>query len=324
MTGKDFKFLKLKPLVDGELQVVLAKAIPADPVKKYVPDYQFEMRVQGRKAGTIRLRIGRTRPLSGWCGHIGYDVDEKYRGRHFAARACRLIFPIACAHGLRTIWITCDPKNMASRRTCEIAGGKYVDTVPVPKGTEMYGEGKRRVRRYRFDLRTILKMDKVIDDFIVALNMAGGSLDKTKIKIYDLGCPHDPNKLPDGKMAIYIFKKGKTYLKIGKVGPNSNPRFYSQHYNKKGAKSNLANSLLNDEEMKRYKLDETKIESWIKGNTHRIDILLDMKIGYKKEIFVLNYLESFLHCKFNPKYEGKPAKGQQANVWGRKTPGEKV
>ncbi len=148
-----FKFLKPGPLADGELQVVLVKTTPADPVKKYVPGYEFEMREKGRRAGAIRLRIGRTRPLSGWCGHIGYEVDENYRGKHFAARACRLIFPIAYAHGLRTIWITCDPRNMASRRTCEIAGGKYADTRPVPKGTEMYREGKRRVRRYRFDLK---------------------------------------------------------------------------------------------------------------------------------------------------------------------------
>lgn len=153
MIKRKFKFLQPGPLVDGELQVVLVKTVPADPVKKYVPDYQFELRVRGRRAGAIRLRIGRTRPLSGWCGHIGYEVDEKYRGKHFAARACRLIFPIAYAHGLRTIWITCDPKNMASRRTCEIAGGKFAGTRPVPKGTEMYGEGKRLVRRYRFGVK---------------------------------------------------------------------------------------------------------------------------------------------------------------------------
>jgi tagatose 1,6-diphosphate aldolase len=108
------------------------------------------------RVGTIRLRIGRARPLTGWCGHIGYDVDEKYRGKRYAARSCRLVLPIAYVHGLRTIWITCDPKNIASRRTCEIAGGQYVDTVSVPSGTEMHAEGKRRVRRYRFDLRKIV------------------------------------------------------------------------------------------------------------------------------------------------------------------------
>jgi tagatose 1,6-diphosphate aldolase len=154
----EFEFLNPCPLADGDLRVILSKTTPADPVKRYVPGYEFEMRQNGStvRAGAIRLRIGRTRPLIGWCGHIGYEVDEKYRGRRYAARSCLLVFPIAYAHGLRTIWITCDPKNIASRRTCEIAGGEYVDTVSVPRGTEMYAEGKRCVRRYRFNLKKLL------------------------------------------------------------------------------------------------------------------------------------------------------------------------
>ena len=156
--ARKFRFTSPGRLVDGELQLVLVAKHPAVPARKYVPCYAFEMRRKGRrgKAGSIRLRIGRTRPLLGWCGHVGYDVDEKCRGRRYAARSCRLIFPIAYAHGLRTIWITCAPKNMASRRTCELAGGEYVDTVNVPRETELYKKGTRRVRRYRFDLRTIL------------------------------------------------------------------------------------------------------------------------------------------------------------------------
>jgi predicted acetyltransferase len=154
----EFKFLEVGPLADGDLRVVLSKTTPADPVKKYVPGYEFEMREGSNevRAGTIRLRIGRTRPLLGWCGHIGYHVDEKSRGKRYAARSCRLVFPIAFAHGLRTIWITCDPKNIASRRTCELAGGQYVNTVTVPRGTEAYAQGRRRVRRYRFDLKKMM------------------------------------------------------------------------------------------------------------------------------------------------------------------------
>ena len=153
-----FKFIRNGSYVDGDLSLVLTKTTPADPVKKYVPGYEFEMRAKGRirKAGSIRLRIGRTRPLTGWCGHIGYGVEKACRGQRYAARSCRLLFPLAYAHGLRTLWITCNPKNMPSRRTCEIAGGVYASTVWVPKGTEMYAGGIRRVRRYRFDLGKIL------------------------------------------------------------------------------------------------------------------------------------------------------------------------
>ncbi len=159
-----FEFMRGGRYVDGELRLVLAKTTPADPVKRHVPGYEFHMHEKGtaRKVGEIRLRIGRTRPLIGWCGHIGYGVDKKARGRRFAARSCRLLLPLAHAHGLRTIWITCDPKNKASRRTCEIAGGEYVNTVRVPRGTELYESGKRWVRRYRFDLRKLLAQSRKI------------------------------------------------------------------------------------------------------------------------------------------------------------------
>lgn len=157
-TKPQFQFLNPGRLIDGDLQLALAAKHPADPVKKYVPGYEFQMHAQGslRKVGSIRLRIGTTRPLTGWVGHIGYDVDAGSRGHRYAARSCRLLFPLACAHGLRTLWITCDPKNLASRRTCELAGGVYVDTVRVPRRTELHTAGSHQVRRYRFDLRTLL------------------------------------------------------------------------------------------------------------------------------------------------------------------------
>ena len=114
------------------------------------------MRRVGRKqrAGSIRLRIGSIRRLR-YAGHIGYDVNKRYRGNRYAARACRLLLPLAGAHGLRAVWITCPPSNMASRRTCELVGGKYVETVRVPKDHDMYGDGIHRVRRYRIDLSKV-------------------------------------------------------------------------------------------------------------------------------------------------------------------------
>ncbi len=143
-------------------------------------------------------------------------------------------------------------------------------------------------------------MNDAIDGFLSALAIAGVTLDRARISIEDLGCPHAPKGLPSGKMAIYTFKKGKIYLKIGKAGPNSDARFRSHHYNPYRAKSNLAKSLLDDGDMEMYNLDEDNIDDWIRQNIRRIDILLDKDAG----IFVLNFLESFLHCKFNPKYEG--------------------
>ena len=41
-------------------------------------------------------------------------------------------------HGLREIWITCNPENIASRRTCQFLGATFVGTVPLPKNHILY------------------------------------------------------------------------------------------------------------------------------------------------------------------------------------------
>lgn len=149
----EFTFTNPGKLVDGDLRLVLVKKHPANPVKRHVPWYQFKMRKAGvrRWIGNINLRIGSARQLR--CpGHVGYRVSKPYRGHHFAARSCRLLLPLARVHGIKVLWITCAPGNMASRRTLELAGAKYAGTIRIPKDHEMYKQGGRRLRRYRLAL----------------------------------------------------------------------------------------------------------------------------------------------------------------------------
>jgi len=153
-----FQFLKPGRLVDGELRLVLVKTHPADHEKGHVPWYEFDMRKVGGKAriGRISLRVGSIRKLR--CpGHVGYEVHKRYRGHRYAARACRLLRPLAAAHGLKALWINCDPKNVASARTLELAGGKYIETIRIPRTHEMYKRGGRYLRRYRIDLKKELR-----------------------------------------------------------------------------------------------------------------------------------------------------------------------
>jgi hypothetical protein len=44
------------------------------------------------------------------------------------------------------------PDNIASRRTFELAGAKFVEIVDLPEDTDMYQEGERQKCRYRIDL----------------------------------------------------------------------------------------------------------------------------------------------------------------------------
>jgi GNAT superfamily N-acetyltransferase len=148
----EFRFLDPGVLRDSELDLVLVETKPGDPSREWLPGYLFEMRVGGRRAGGLNLRVGNTRKIVMYAGHIGYAVEPEHRGHHYAERACRLILPLAKAHGLDTIWITCNPDNMPSRRTCERLGAEMVEIVPLPEGDDQYQAGDRE-KCYRLDLR---------------------------------------------------------------------------------------------------------------------------------------------------------------------------
>lgn len=101
-----------------------------------------------RIAGGIGLRIGSTPELELYSGHIGYHVYPPARGRHFAERSCRLLFNLARRHGMSHLWITCNPDNLASRRTCQRLGAELVEIVPLPADHPFHTRGEREKCRY--------------------------------------------------------------------------------------------------------------------------------------------------------------------------------
>lgn len=100
-----------------------------------------------------------------------------------------------------------------------------------------------------------------------------------------------------------MFVFGNQILKVGKVGTKSKARFKGHHYNPKSSDSNLAKSILQDENMMKYGINVDNVGEWIKTNTRRIDIILDVELG----IFVLELIEAVLHYKYEPIYEGYKA-----------------
>lgn len=138
-------------MLDGDLELKLGACVPGIIDKGYAPVYRFQMHRAGTPEimGRIDLRVGHGERLERYAGHIGYRVEPPYRGRRLAARAVRLLLPLALRHGLRPVWITCNPENTASRRTIELAGGVYVETLDVPPTEEMYASGSRRKCRFR-------------------------------------------------------------------------------------------------------------------------------------------------------------------------------
>ena len=151
---RNFQFFNPGELIDGALKLVVSEYTPADPTKNYVPAYAFELRLSSsdEKIGNLHFRAATTPSLEKYGGHVGYNVNPEHRGHRYAERACRLIIPLMRQHGFTEIWITCNPDNHPSRRTCERLGAELIEIVDLPSDHEMYKSGDRRKCRYRLSV----------------------------------------------------------------------------------------------------------------------------------------------------------------------------
>ncbi|WFU52341.1 hypothetical protein QA639_21785 [Bradyrhizobium pachyrhizi] len=145
-----------------------------------------------------------------------------------------------------------------------------------------------------------------LSDFANVSALAGTECDLTKIKVEVLNKPHKPSGLPTGRMAVYCFFLDGRALKVGIAGPNSGPRYLSQHYNPNSAGSNLAKSILAyPSKIGIAPLHTNFVGTWIKEHTDRINILLPDSFGKP----ILSMLETFLHARWKPIYEGRQTGG---------------
>lgn len=144
--------------------------------------------------------------------------------------------------------------------------------------------------------------EPLLEDFLAVAELARIRINRDQISVESLPAPHrPPSRLPAGKMAIYVFAYGDTTLKVGKAGSNSQARYISQHYNAGSAPSTLAASLLKrSTEIGVSGLDNASVSDWIKSETDRINFVVDSEVG----IDGLSLLESFLHCRLKPAFEG--------------------
>ncbi len=148
---------KFAPSMAKESRGHLLDVLEYAPLGRFigqVPGYHFWMRIANapaaeRIAGSVTLRIGNSADLEQLVGHIGYQVFPASRGHHYAERASRLVLPLAKAHGMDQLWITCNPDNIASRRTCQRLGAEMIEIIPVPPEHELFTRGDKEKCRYR-------------------------------------------------------------------------------------------------------------------------------------------------------------------------------
>lgn len=135
--------LKRAPkLDDGEIRLHFAgKQVDPKP-NGWGTSFIYDIQVGPKIVGRCDLRIGSGTTIE-YAGHIGYAVYLPYRGHHYAAKACLLLFKQAKHLGMSEVTITCNTDNIASYRTCELAGCTFVATKPVPIDHELYLQGDR-------------------------------------------------------------------------------------------------------------------------------------------------------------------------------------
>ncbi|MFL0270091.1 GNAT family N-acetyltransferase [Candidatus Clostridium radicumherbarum] len=148
-----FEFLDFDYLSDGEIDLVIEEKAETDEPKGYLPAYKYEIRLHNGKdrIGRIDIRIGHNRNTY-YGGNIGYEIEEMYRGHHYASKSCRLVKQVAVAHEMDKVIITNNPNNIQSRKTCENIGANLLEIVDLPEDNEMYQLGDRQKCRYEWIL----------------------------------------------------------------------------------------------------------------------------------------------------------------------------
>jgi len=145
-------FMDVPNLSDGAISLGGVKKSPAIPEKKWVPAYSFDIiKYNGEKVGEVNLRIGYTDGLY-YGGQIGYGIDEAHRGNGYAARACRLLVPMAKFHGMTKLLVTNEESNTASQRVCEKLGARFVRKAELPAWHDLYESGWRFVNIYEWSI----------------------------------------------------------------------------------------------------------------------------------------------------------------------------
>lgn len=119
---------------DGIIDLIPIHFTPPDPAMGFGREQIWRITLHDHKGeiGQISYRNGESRCIY-YFGHIGYHIDEPYRGHHYARRACLLLEHEIRISGKSSVVITCDPGNEPSRRTCIGLGCLFEGITDVPE-----------------------------------------------------------------------------------------------------------------------------------------------------------------------------------------------
>nr|WP_307990733.1 GNAT family N-acetyltransferase [uncultured Niameybacter sp.] len=128
-----FAFLEeFNTLHDDKITLIICEKVQGNNV--LLPFYYYDIyeNCTNQCIGKISIRIG-DNYHSYYNGHIGYEIDENYRGKHYSYYAIMLVIEVAKAHQMKSIYLTCKESNVASRKIIEKTNAKLIEITKIPK-----------------------------------------------------------------------------------------------------------------------------------------------------------------------------------------------
>ncbi len=138
-------------LSGDNMELQLIEFNPGNDVE--IPFYWYEIIPKGinKPVGKISIRLGNNYH-SYYNGHIGYEVDEEYRGHRFSYEAAKMVLWVAKEHGMEFLYLVCDEDNTASYKTIEKLGAVLLEVAVPPKDYFGWYEGHPAQRIYKLDI----------------------------------------------------------------------------------------------------------------------------------------------------------------------------
>jgi len=137
----------------SKVSIQVYKTFEADVLKGLVHSIIYEIFNDETVVGKLSLRLDENENENVYYGgHLGYVIDEPFRGNNYAYYACMELKDVAVEKGLTHLMITCNPDNEASKRICDKLGAVLIEEVDVPEHIDMYKNGEKKKLRYKWTL----------------------------------------------------------------------------------------------------------------------------------------------------------------------------
>lgn len=136
-----FAFLEeFNTLHDDKITLKICEKVQGNNV--LLPFYYYDIYENrtNQCIGKISIRIG-DNYHSYYNGHIGYEIDKNYRGKHYSYYAIMLVIKVAKAHEMNSIYLTCKESNIASRKIIEKTNAKLMEITKIPKDCFFWSVG---------------------------------------------------------------------------------------------------------------------------------------------------------------------------------------